>query len=146
MKKKILIAIGIAIVIIIIPVILCSSPTEPAEDSIHLELIVEDNMTLDEVYNLMVPELKNAALIYPALDIAEVADGRWEFEAKANAEPGDTDAPYLVLVVFPQEQAHDDTEGFYMLFFKDEKLMDTARFDYDTAWAIQDKLWTAQVK
>ena len=144
MKKKVLITIGIILAVVVIPIVLCNSPTEPAEDSIRLELIVEDNMTLDEVYNLMVPELKNAALIYPALDITEIADGRWEFEAKANAEPGDTDAPYLVLVVFPQKPTYDDTEGFYILFFKDEKLIDTARFDYETAWDIQDKLWTAQ--
>ena len=107
MKRKLSIAIGIALAVLIIPIALCVKSTEPAKDSIHLEWAVKDDMTLDEVYNLMAPELKENTLIYPALSIIEVGDGKWDFVAKSNAAPGDTDATYLVLAVFPQVPAQD---------------------------------------
>jgi hypothetical protein len=141
MKKKILTIVGIAIAVaIIIPIALCVGHTELANDSTHLDWAVRTNMDIEEVYNLMSPELKKQVMSLPAMAIEEKSEGRWEFAPKDNASPGDTNAPYIVLAVYPDS----NEEGFLMLFFKNEKLMDRVWFDSDAGWDIIDKLWTAQ--
>jgi len=97
-------------------------------------------MTLNEVYALMTPELKNRAIIYPALDITLLSDGRWEFTPKEGSEPGDKDGPYQVLIVYSQSKV----VGCYMLFFSNEKLMEDAWFEFEAAYDIEKLLWTTE--
>ena len=98
------------------------------------------NMTLDQVYALMTPELKSSTIIYPAQNIIHQPDGKWKFEPKEGGSPGDMDAPYQVLVVYPSSSE----QGYYMLFFKDKRLEDSARFDYETSMKIGELLWTTE--
>jgi hypothetical protein len=111
-----------------------------AEDAIDLEQAVEEGMTLNEVYALMTPGLKNMAVIYPALNISLLSDGRWEFTPKEGSGPGDKDGPYQVLMIYSQPVS----EGCYMLFFKNESIMEDAWFEYETALDIEKLLWTTE--
>lgn len=115
-----------------------------AEDAIDLEQAVEEGMTLNEVYALMTPELKNRATIYPALNITQLPDGRWEFTPKEGSGPGDKDAPYQVLIIYSLIYSQDVAEGRYMLFFKNESLMGDAWFEYEAALDIEKLLWTTE--
>jgi hypothetical protein len=132
---------GILMLIALIPVLIsCSGTPTLAKNSTELEWYVREGMTLDQVYALMTPELKAGSLIYPAQNIIHQPDGKWKFEPKEGGSPGDTDAPYQVLVISPTSAE----EGFYMLFFKDKQLEDDARFDYETGIKIQKLLWTTE--
>jgi len=129
-----------ALLIILLLPLSCNGTADLAEDTIDLEQAAEEGMTLNEVYALMTPELKNRAIIYPALNITQLSDGRWEFAAKEGSEPGDKDAPYQVLMVYSQPTA----EGCYMLFFQNEILMEDAWFEFETAYDIEKLLWTTE--
>lgn len=142
MKKRILIIVGVVLVVIVVAAVVGSNPTEPANDATQLDLVVSNGISLQDVYDLMSPELQNQAMRIPALNIEETAEENWHFVPKEDADLGDTDAPYLVVAV-PAEQQSD---GFLMLFFQDKQLFDTAWFSYDGGWNIIDKLWTTQQK
>lgn len=139
MRKKILIGLGIVLVVIIIAAVV-GGGSDSATSANQLNAAVSDGMTLQDVYDLMSSDLQNKATRLPALKIEKISEGNWQFVPKDNAEPGDTDAPYLVLGI-PPEQYSDD---FLMLFFHDDELFDKAWFDYDGGWNIIDQLWTAQ--
>ena len=134
---------GVIIVIVIIAA-LASPPTSvsPANSAEQLDTLVSNDMILQDVYDLMSSDLQNKATRFPALSIEEISEGNWHFIPKDNAEPGDTDAPYFVLGIPPEQY----TDEFFMLFFYNNQLFDKAWFDYDGGWNIIDKLWTAQEK
>ncbi|MQY66937.1 MAG: hypothetical protein GH159_01250 [Dehalococcoidia bacterium] len=133
-----------ALLIILLLPLSCNGTADLAGDSIELERAVRDGMTLNEVYALMTPEFKNRAVIYPALNITQLSDGRWEFAAKEGSEPGDKDAPYQVLIIYSLIYSQDVTEGRYMLFFENESLIEDAWFEYEAALDIEKLLWTTE--
>ncbi len=110
---------------------------DTAED---LELQVNNDMTLDQVYNIMTPELRSQSITYPAQDIVRQSDGKWQFTAKEGGSPGDIDALFQVLVFIPSPIG----DPYYMIFFDNEKVFHHAWFEYDAATGIQKLLWTTE--
>ena len=108
-----------------------------AED---LELQINNGMTLDQVYNAMTPDLKNQSIIYPAQNIIRQPDGKWQFTAKEGGSPGDTDAPFQVLLFYPSPIV----DPYYMIFFDNEEVFHDAWFEYEAATSIQKLLWTTE--
>jgi len=124
----------------------CNSTPDPAGDSVELQRVVQEGMTLNEVYALMTPEFKSrATIIYPALNITQLPDGRWEFTPKEGSYPGDKDAPYQVLIIYSLIYSQSIAEGCYMLFFKNESLIEDAWFEYEATIDIEKLLWTTEI-
>ena len=97
-------------------------------------------MPLAQLYAAITPELKNGSVIYPAQNIIRQSDGKWQFTAKEGGSPGDLDAPFQVLIFYP----NPISDPYYMIFFDNEKVFHHAWFEYDVATAIQKLLWTTE--
>ena len=124
----------------------CGETTTPqsvpqlADTAEDLELQVNNDMTLDQVYNIMTPELRNQSIIYPAQNIFRQSDGKWQFTAKEGGSPRDIDAPFQVLIFIPSPIG----DAYYIIFFDNEKVFHHAWFEYDAATGIQKLLWTTE--
>ena len=139
----------VLLTILLLPLLLISACGETttsqsvpqlADTAEDLELQVNNDMTLDQVYNIMTPELRNQSIIYPAQNIVRQSDGKWQFTAKEGGSPGDTDAPFQVLIFIPSPIG----DPYYMIFFDNEKVFHHAWFEYDAATGIQKLLWTTE--
>ena len=106
-----------------------------------LELIIINDMTLDQLYAAITPQLKNSSVIYPAQNIVRQSDGKWQFTAKEGGCPGDLDAQFQMLVFYPSPI----TEPYYMIFFNNQIIIHDAWFEYEAATSIQKLLWTTEV-
>ena len=105
----------------------CGTPTPPVDKVKHLKELVLVGQTLDQVKALMTDRLQQAITIYPAKKIERDASGGWRFTAKEGLHPGDTDAPYLALIVPPDRQGGDD---YYTIFFKDGAMTASETLSY----------------
>ena len=139
----------VLLTILLLPLLLisaCGETTTPqsvpqlADTAEDLELQVSNDMTLDQVYNIMTPDLRNQSIIYPAQNIVRQSDGKWQFTAKEGGSPGDIDAPFQVLIFIPSPIG----DPYYMIFFDNEKVFHHAWFEYDAATGIQKLLWTTE--
>jgi|GEM_PF-2295529 len=100
------------------------TPKPPVNSARHLQEIVEVGQTLDEFQELMTDSLRERSTIYPAESVEKKASGNWSLKAKAGASIGETDAPYLAVVVKPDP----DNTKYYTVFFKDGKVIDAEWF------------------
>lgn len=111
----------------------CGGTPSPPVDSIkHLQELVQVGHTLDQVQELMTDALKGRMTIYPAQNIEKLASGNWAFKAQEDSSTGDTDAPYLAIVIEP-----DPGDNMYFaVFIKDRQVMAIEWFDYTGASVI----------
>ncbi len=123
------------VVLLIIGTLLtgCGGTPNPPVDSIkHLQELVQVGHTLDQVQELMTDALKDRMTIYPAQNIEKLASGNWAFKAQEDGSTGDTDAPYLAIVIEP-----DPGDNMYFaVFIKDRQVMAIEWFDYTGASVI----------
>jgi len=113
-----------------------STPVPPVDTAEDLAQLVENDMTLSQVYALMSPELKSARIEYRAIDIVQKADGSWGFTGQEGGISEDTDAPCLAIVFEPE----DITTEFYLIFLKNESVIGSGWFPYQSATTIKKTL------
>ena len=113
----------------------CGTPKPPVDSIKHLRDLVLTGQTLEQVQDLMTDALKDRMTIYPAQNIEKQTNGNWKFEAKEGGNPGDTDAPYVVIVITPDP----DNAQYFTVFLKDGKVTTTEWFS-STGAAIIHKL------
>jgi hypothetical protein len=120
---KKLVLLGITIVTMLSMLLVgCQSgpPKPPVSKLLDLDELVTENMTLDQVYELLKPELKQTSTLYQATSLELSASGAWEVKSKpygyAEGEIGD----YQVLFFTPDKSSED----YYLIFFKDYMVID----------------------
>lgn len=102
------------------------TPNPPVNSIKHLQELVQVGQTLDTVEELMTDALKDRMTIYPARDMEKQENGNWIFKAKEGGSPGDTDAPYLAIVIEPDPGSN----MYFAVFLKDRQVMTVEWFDY----------------
>jgi len=112
------------------------TPVPPVDTAEDLAQLVENDMTLSQVYDLMSPELKGEAIEYQAIDIEQKADGSWGFTGQEGGITEDTDAPCLAIVFEPEDIAAE----YYLIFLKNESVIGGGWFPYQSAVTIQKTL------
>lgn len=113
-----------------------STPVPPVDTAEDLAQLVENDMTLAQVYALMSPELKDTRIEYRAIDIEQKADGNWGFTGQEGGIPEDTDVPCLAIVFEPDDIASE----YYLIFLKNESVIGSGWFPYQSAVTIKKTL------
>jgi len=103
----------------------------PVNSNKHLQGLIEYGQTLEHVQGLMTDTLKDRMTIYPAQKLEKQANGSWTFKAAEGGEIGDTDAPFVVLVIKP-----DPTNTKYLTIFLQNGLVITSEWFSSTGAAI----------
>lgn len=103
----------------------CGTPRPPVSSTRHLQDLVLAGQTLEEVQGLMADALKDRMTIYPAKSIEKQASGDWIFKAVEGGAIGDTDAPYMAIVIKPDP----DNTKYFTIFLKDGKVTATEWFN-----------------
>ena len=98
-------------------------------------------MSSQEVRGMISEDLVKTDLIFPAKNISENSSGHQVFIPKENGNPGDIDAAFQVLVLWP---ANPYTNPYLCLFFEDRVPFNSGWFDADTAKFMQESLWTTE--
>jgi len=116
MKKLMLLAIAIVTMLSTL-LVGCQSgpPKPPVSKLVDLAELVTENMTLDQVYELLKPELKQTSILYQATSLELTAAGNWKLTSlQAGYAEGEV-GPYQVLFFTPEESG----ENYYLVFFKE---------------------------
>jgi len=113
-----------------------SIPVPPVDTAEDLAQLVENDMTLSQVYALMSPELKDTRIEYKAIDIVQKADGSWGFTGQEGGITEDTDAPCLAIIFEPEDIASE----YYLIFLKNESVIGSGWFPYQSAETIKKTL------
>jgi len=108
-------------------------PVATAEDTAKL---VEEGMTLDEVYDLMMHQLKDRTFLYRAQKLERRISGAWKVGAVEGGIPEGSDTPYNVLIFSPDTVDAD----CYMIFFENETVIGADWFSPTAADTMQDLL------
>ncbi len=96
------------------------TPVPPVDTAQDVAKLVEEGYTLNQVYGLMSPQLKDTIILHRAQTVEQKKfSGAWEFGAVPGGVPEDSDAPYKVLI-FPPDKAGGDC---YMIFFENDSVI-----------------------
>jgi hypothetical protein len=112
------------------------TPVPPVDTAEDLAQLVENDMTLSQVYALMSPEFKETGIEYRAIEIEQKADDSWGFTGQEGGITEDTDAPYLAIVFEPEDIASE----YYLIFLKNESVIGSGWFPYQSAVTIKRTL------
>lgn len=130
MKKLILL--GITIVTMLSTLVVgCNKP--PVNNLNALDEFVTINMTLDQVYDLLKPELKQRSILYKSGLIELTASGNWKVWPYDEEK---TSPVYNVLFFTPLRV----TEDYYMVFFEDNIVVGKGYYQESFARVIQAML------
>ena len=115
----------------------CGGTAKPPVDTTRqLQELVQVGQTLEQVQELMTDALKGRVTIYPAQSIKKQVTGDWEFQAKQGGSPGDTDAPYLAMVIEPDS----GSTKYFAVFLEGRTVTAAEWFDHTGAVVIQKLL------
>lgn len=134
----------LALLIVCLSLIGCKEriPVPPVDTAQDIAKLVEEGMTLDQVYELMSTRLRNAALLYPAQKLERRISGAWRVGAIEGGMPEDSDTPYNVLI-FPRDTIDADS---YMIFLENETVIGADWFSPTAANNIQNLLEGTRTK
>jgi hypothetical protein len=105
MTRRVLITLAVLSLTVVLLTACGGTPTPPVKKIAHLEQLVGAGQSLEQVQALMTDELWEKATVYP-LSMAELSEnGNWQFKSKEDGTPGDTDAPFLVVIFLPEKTA-----------------------------------------
>ena len=115
----------------------CSgTPKPPVKTTLSLDKLVQTGQTVDQVYALMTPALKNVSKLYQARSVQQNAAGAWELAVKQGGyKTGETDA-YQVLIFQPAKAG----DSAFLIFFKSNSEFNKAWFSADSAASIDRTL------
>ena len=114
-----------------------TTPVPPVDTAEDVAKLVVEGMTLDRVYGLTSPQLKDTTILHRAQTVErKKLSGDWEIGAVPGGVPEDSDAPYKVLI-FPPDKAGADC---YLIFFENESVIGSDWFTPTAADTINDLL------
>jgi hypothetical protein len=136
MKKLLMLVVAIVMMLSLFPVG-CSggTPKPPVSKLIDLDKLVTDNMTLDEVYVLLKPELKQTGTLYQA-EIIENTAGGWKIDTKDGGYAEGEEGPYQALFFKPVKSGAQS----YMVVFRAKAVVGKAWFSGTNAFYIEKYL------
>ena len=119
---------------IVILLIMCLSligciggiPEPPVDTARKAAKLIQQGMTLEQVYDLLDTTLRDKTTLYPAQDVEKSDTGNWKVVSKEGGFAKDEEAPYQVLVFNPDKPGGD----YYMVFLKEDLVIDSAWFSY----------------
>ena len=122
---------------IVILLIMCLSligciggtPKPPVDTAGKAAKLVQQGMSLDEVYALLKTPLRYKTTLYPAQNVEKDAAGNWKVSSKEGGFAEDEEAPYQVLIFQPDPGKQD----YYMVFFKEGTVIGAEWFAYSGA-------------
>jgi hypothetical protein len=129
---KKLVLLGITIVTMLSMLLVgCQSgpPKPPVSKLLDLDELVAENMTLDQVYDLLKPELEQNSTLYQATNLELTATGSWNVTSKQSGYDEGEVGPYQVLFFTPDKSGED----YYLVFFKENAVIGKAWFVPKTA-------------
>ena len=119
---------------IIILLIMCLSlisctggtPEPPVDTAEKAARLVQQDLSLEEVYDLLKTSLRYKTKLYPAQNVEKGATGNWRVVSKEAGHTEDEEAPYQALVFTPDP----GSEYYYIVFFKKESVIGSDWFSY----------------
>ncbi len=108
-------------------------PVDTAQDTAEL---VEEGMTLDQVYGLMSAQLKDSTRLYQAKTLEQSTSGAWKVASLEGGIPEDIDVLYNVLICPPGTAGGKS----YMVFLESEVVIGSAWFTSSAASMIEELL------
>lgn len=111
-------------------------PTPPVDKEKDLEQLVEQDMTLEQVYALMTTDLKGMTALYPAMEIEQQVGGQWLFIPEQEEVSTTEDSSYHALIVPPAQSG----DKYYLVFFKDGSVIGSDWFSSAHAAVIKQIL------
>jgi len=137
MKSKMLMGI-VAVTLMCITLIGCigGTPTPPVSKAEHVDKLIVEDMTLDEVYALMTEELRGNTVLYPAQSLELRPNGNWKVAAKDGGFEEDEEPPFQVLMLVPETADRD----YYIIFFEGENVIGNNWFAVTAAGFIEGLL------
>jgi len=115
----------------------CSgTPKAPVGKLLDLDELVTENMTVDQVYVLLKPALKETSVLYQAESIKLTAKGNWIVNSKPGGFAAGEVGAYQVLFFTPTKAG----SNYYLVFFKDNAVMAKVWFASQNAFYIENEL------
>ena len=131
---------GLLILLILCPLLagcIGATPVPPVDTATDIAKLVEEGYTLNQVYGLMSPQLKDTTILHRAQTVERrKLSGAWNVGAVPGGVPEDSDAPYKVLI-FPPDNVGADC---YLIFFENESVIGSDWFTPTAADTINDLL------
>ena len=118
------------------------TPTPPVDRGEDLAQLVEQGMTLDQVYALMTTDLEEMTTLYAASNIEQQTDGQWKFTPELEGLAEDADVPYRALIVTPAQSG----SKYYTVFFKNGSVIGSDWFSSSHAAVIKQILGGILIK
>jgi hypothetical protein len=137
MKSKVLIGL-LVLLIACLSLTGCKEriPVPPVDRATDIAKLVEEGMTLDQVYGLMNLQLKNSTTLYQAQTIQKQLSGSWKIGSVEGGLTEESEAPYGVLIFTPDVAGED----VYMIFFQNAAVIGSDWFAPNAADSIQNLL------
>ena len=122
---------------IVILLIMCLSligciggiPEPPVDTARKAAKLIQQGMTLEQVYDLLDTTLRDKTTLYPAQDVEKSDTGNWKVVSKEGGFAEGEETPYQILVFTPDK----GSDKYYMVFFKDDVVIDSDWFSYSGA-------------
>ena len=132
--KKIWVPIIAIIAVISIILTGCNStPEPPVSKLLHLDELVTEGMSISQVDALCKPALRQTGTLYQAESVEFTAKGNWKVTSKEGGFEEGEEGPYQALFFTPTKEGTD----YFVVFFKDGKVMDKAWFAQQGAYLIE---------
>lgn len=131
--KKIALGIGIVAILSLLLTGCEGTPKAPVGKLLDLDKLVTENMSVEQVYALCKPDLKQTSTLYQAENIEMTSAGNWKFYTKEGGyEEGETGV-YQVLFFTPTKSG----DNYYLVLFKDNAVTDKVWFSSQSATVIE---------
>ena len=112
------------------------TPKPPVSKLDDFDELVTNNMTLDQVYALMKPDLKQTSVLYQVENIELTAKGNWKIDSKEGGFAATETGAYQALWFTPVKAGDE----YYMVAFKNNVVMGKAWFASQNAYYVEQLL------
>jgi hypothetical protein len=127
----------VAIILVLSMLVGCSgTPKPPVGNLEDLDELVTLNMTLDQVYALMKPSLRQTSTLYQVESIQQTASGNWRINNKEGGFAANEAGSYQALWFTPVKTGDE----YYMIAFKGDVVMGKAFFVSTNAYYVEQLL------
>ena len=130
MKRKKALSIVILLIMCLLLIgCIGGTPKPPVDTAGKAAKLVQQDMTLDQVYALLKTPLRYKTTLYPARNVEKSDTGNWKVSSKEGGFAEDEETPYQVLVFNPDKPGGDH----YIVFFKGDSVIGSEWFSYSGA-------------
>ena len=127
--KKVLSIVILLIMCLLLIGCIGGTPKPPVDTAGKAAKLVQQGMSLDEVYALLKTPLRYKTTLYPARNVEKSDTGKWKVSSKEGGFAEDEEVPYQALIFQPDPSRQD----YYMVFFEEGTVIGSEWFAYSGA-------------